>query len=164
MYKNKISNIFNFYNQNKIINPTESVDFDMSNSTKSVELAIQINPTNSSIINKPVIQTENITECNICFEIINPKSSIKLNCNKYSDHVLCKKCYKNLMLNKIYKCPTCRNDIKNLPYLIQISNYKYLKQLIIFVISLIIIICVGLLLYGLNYLLDEFKKMMDRIE
>ncbi len=94
-------------------------------------------------------------ECIICFEIINPKTSINLKCNSYTDHILCLKCYNQLMFNKIYKCPTCRNDIKNLPYWIRIYNSAHLKLTFRLFSLLLYLMIIGLLIYALKILFDE---------
>jgi hypothetical protein len=52
-----------------------------------------------------------------------------LNCNEFFNHALCYVCY-NELLKKSDKCPVCRADIKNLPWLTLIKknpNYEDIK-------------------------------------
>jgi len=83
-----------------------------------------------------------LDECPICFENLNTQNKIKLKCNIFVEHYLCKNCYHNIINSSNLICPICRNPIQNIPFKMQILNNNLNMRIICKYLCYILSFCI----------------------
>ena len=136
-------------------NNIESVSYGTNtNANTNANTNTNTNANANTNTNEIIDINNQLDECPICFENLNIRNKIKLKCNLFVEHYLCKNCYHNIINSTNLICPICRNPIQNIPLRMQILNnnnfhmktiFKYFCYILSFCI-LISTICVILYL------------------